>query len=55
MAHGEWWIAKEIYRREVTNLKISTPLEDQDERFLIVIEWLEKRIKELDAICSGKK
>ena len=26
MAHGEWWIAKEIYRREVTNLKISTPL-----------------------------
>lgn len=51
-ANGEHWIAKEVYRRELMRLKSTTPIEEQDERFLIVIEWLEKRIKELDAICK---
>jgi hypothetical protein len=55
MAHGEWWIAKEIYLRELTNLKAATPIEEQDEGFLVIISWLEKRIKELNAICGSKK
>jgi lauroyl/myristoyl acyltransferase len=55
MAHGEFWIAKEIYRREVVNLRATIPEKEQDERLKIVIQWLEDKIKELDLITSGKK
>ena len=55
MAHGEYWIAKEIYRRELMNIKVKKPDTTQDERLKIVIEWLESKIKELDDLTSGKK
>ena len=55
MAHGEFWIAKEIYRREVVNLRATIPEKEQDEQLKIVIQWLEDKIKELDLITSGKK
>ena len=55
MAHGEFWIAKEIYRRELMNIKVKKPDTTQDERLKIVIEWLESKIKELDDLTSGKK
>lgn len=46
-ASGEDWIAKEIYRREIANITAKTK-DKQDERILIVLEWLESRIRELD-------
>ena len=55
MAHGEFWIAKEIYRRELMNIKVKKPDTTQDEGLKIVIEWLESKIKELDDLTSGKK
>ena len=55
MAHGEYWIAKEIYRRELIRLEISTPEEQRDEKYRIVTEWIKAKIKELDDITAGKK
>jgi hypothetical protein len=42
MAHGEYWIAKEIYRRELIRLEISTPEEQRDEKYRIVTEWIKE-------------
>jgi hypothetical protein len=55
MAHGEYWIAKEIYRRELINLEITTPEHKQDERYRIVVEWIKAKIKQLDEMTTGKK
>ena len=55
MAHGEYWIAKEIYRRELIRLEISTPEDQRDDRYRIVTEWIKDKIKELDDITAGKK
>ena len=55
MAHGEYWIAKEIYRRELIRLEISTPEDQRDDRYRIVTEWIKAKIKELDDITAGKK
>lgn len=53
-AHGENWIAKEVYRRELLNMQFTTPPEKQDQNYRIVEEWLKQRIKELDDICNKK-
>lgn len=52
MANGEFWIAREIYRRESIHLKAKTPEDQQDERFLIITEWLDGKVKELDKLCK---
>jgi len=55
MAHGEYWIAKEIFRRELIRLEISTPEDQRDDRYRIVVEWIKEKIQELDDITAGKK
>ena len=55
MAHGEYWIAKEIYRRELINLEISTPADQRDDRYWIIVEWIKAKIKVLDELTTGKK
>jgi hypothetical protein len=55
MAHGEYWIAKEIYRRELIRLEISTPEDQRDDKYWVIIEWIKSKIKELDDVTSGKK
>ena len=55
MAHGEYWIAKEIYRRELIRLEISTPEDQRDDKYRIVVDWIKEKIKELDDITAGKK
>ena len=55
MAHGEYWIAKEIYRRELIRLEISTPEDQRDDKYWLIVEWIKSKIKELDDITSGKK
>ena len=55
MAHGEFWIAKEIYRRELMNIKVKNTGTIQDEKLKIIIEWLESKIRELDELTVGKK
>jgi len=55
MAHGEYWIAKEIYRRELIRLEISTPDDKRDDEYQIVVKWLKSKIQELDDITAGKK
>lgn len=52
MANGEYWIAREIYRREAIRLKCKTPTDQQDERFLIITEWLDDKVRELDKLCK---
>lgn len=54
VAHGENWIAKEIYRRELLTMQFTTPPEKQDQNYKIVEEWLKQKIKELDDICNKK-
>lgn len=53
MANGEFWIAREIYRRESIRLKAKTPVDQQDERFLIITEWLDQQVAQLDKVCRG--
>lgn len=53
MANGEYWIAREIYRRESIRLKAQTPVDQQDERFLIITQWLDQQVTHLDKVCKG--
>lgn len=53
MANGEFWIAREIYRRESIRLKSKTPIDQQDEKFIIITEWLDQRVSELDKVCKS--
>lgn len=50
-AHGEEWIAKEVYRRELMNIKMSC--KDIDPSLKVVMEWLEQKCQELDERCKG--
>lgn len=54
MAHGEYWIAKEIYRRELLKLQFTTPPDKQDQEYKTITEWLAAKIKELDDLCNKK-
>lgn len=53
MANGEFWIAREIYRREYIRLKSATPIDQQDEKFIIITEWLDQRVQELEKVCKS--
>lgn len=53
MANGEFWIAREIFRRESIRLKAKTPLEHQDDKFRIITAWLDQQVVDLDKICKG--
>ena len=53
MAHGEYWIAKEIYRRELARLISITAEQDRTEAYHIIISWLQTRIDELEKLCKG--
>ena len=52
MANGELWIAKEIYRRELLRIQASTPEQKQDEKYTVITQWLDSRVKELEKICK---